>query len=471
MAPDPSRGAWLYAGLVWSLALVLGVAGHRAAPLTDDALVPLVALLLLGGLARLLPDSVVSLTGDGVRFSFFGIVILAAAVLVGPIGAALVGIVGTIARPMRSPAVRRVFNAGMFGVVGLVGGLAYNAAGGLDPLTVAGTRDVLLGIGLPLVIADLTQAATNAVLLSGVMVVTARVSFWAQMRNLLASTGPAYVGYGVVAFLLVVLWGPGQITWFAAILTVVPLGVAWWVFGQFGAELQAHERTTDTLIAALDARHPGAGAHAQRVAILCDWIGESLRVGPKALAELRTAGLLHDVGLVRATEGDTHELRGHPVTAVRILTNISFAVPVLPAIGAHHERIDGSGYPRGLLGPEIPFGARVLAVADAFDALTAGTPDHPAVSPRAALDELRSDGGLDGTVVAALGRAAERHGILDQPGPEWLTHSRIGQRRSDYESLTEHPSIAAIVSELTTQSAVEHSWILAHDHPAERLGG
>ena len=462
-------GSWAYVAVVWAVAVLLGAIGHAYFPLSEADLVPLVALLLLGLLARTLPDSVASLSGDGVRFSFFGIVTLAAAVMLGPLGGGLVGIIPSLARPVRMRTIRRWFNAGMFGVVGLVGGLAYVSAGGVDPMTVTGPSAVLLGIGIPLVVADLAQAAANAIVLSGMMTVTAGVPFWVHMRGLLTSTGSAYVGYGVVAFLLVVLWGPAQIHWFSAVLTVVPLVVAWWVFGQFGAELEAHERATDTLIAALDVRHPGAASHARRVSILCDWIGESLRVGPKVLGELRTAGLLHDVGLIGAREGDLGEVRDHPVMSVRMLDGISFAIPALPAIAAHHERLDGTGYPRGMLGPEIPLGARVIAVADAFDALTTGTAEHRPADPRAALQQLAQDPGLDADIVAALARATERHGVLDATGQDWLGRVRLSEQARPEAETGPRVSMATMAAELALGSPGT-SWISRHDHPHDRLG-
>lgn len=461
--------AWLYVLLVWAVAVLLVLAGVLHTPLTGADTAPLLALLLLGLLARTLPDSPVAPSGDGVRFSFFGIVILAAAVMTGPLGGGLVGIIPTLVRPVRMQPVRRLFNAGMFGVVGLVGGFAYAAAGGADPLTVAGPSAVLLTIGVPIIVADVAQAATNAVLLSGMVTVTAGVPFWVYVRSLLASSGAAYVGYGVVAFLLVVLWGPAQIHWFSAVLTVVPLLVSWWVFTQFGAELEAYERTTDTLVAALDVRHPGAAAHAQRVAILCDWIGESLRLSPKTRGELRIAGLLHDIGLLGARESDTCEIRHHPTVGAAMLDGISFANPSLPAIAAHHERLDGSGYPLALTGEQIPAGARVIAVADAFDALTAGTVEIPPVSPREALAALADDPGLDVEVVAALKRAAERHDILEVPGEGWLGRAKLGERADPHPRSGGRATRAELAAELS-QLGREPRWIARHDHPHDRLG-
>jgi HD-GYP domain-containing protein (c-di-GMP phosphodiesterase class II) len=469
MNRDSSFSTWAYVGFVWAIVAALSVLGVAREPLSGSDILPLAALLLLGLLARTLPDSIVSLSGDGVRFSFFGIVTLAAAVMMGPLGGALVGIVPTLLQPERMRLVRRIFNAGMFGVVGLVGGFAYVMAGGVDPLMVTGTQSVLLQIGLPLMIADLAQAAANALVLSGIMTVTSRVPFWVHVRGLLASSGAAYIGYGVIAFLLVVLWGPAQIHWFSAALTTVPLMVAWWVFGQFGAELEAHERTTDTLVAALDLRHPGAAAHSHRVAILCDWIGESLRLAPRALTELRTAGLLHDIGLLAARAGTPEEIRRHPELGVRMLGGISFAAPALPAIASHHERVDGSGYPRGIAGLDIPLGARVIAVADGFDALTTGTPDIPSMAPRAALEVLTQDPGLDPAVVDALARAVERHGVLEVPRGEWLGLARVGERaRTEGESA--RSSIATATEQHLEVTRLASTWVTRHDHPLDRSG-
>lgn len=456
--------------LVWALVALLTYAGFQISPLRAADAVPLVALLLLGVLSRVLPDTLISLSGDGIRFSFFGIVILAAAVLIGPLGGGLVGITATLTRPTRMPAIRRTFNAGMHGVVGLVGGLAYQGLGGVDPMTVGRPAEVLLLIGVPLVLADLAQAATNALVLSGMMWVSSAVPFWVQVRSLLSSTGVAYVAYGMVAFLLVVLWGPAQVRWFSAVLTAVLLLVVWWVFGQFGAELEAHERTTDTLIAALDVRHPGAAAHAQRVAMLSGWIGESLRLGPAALGELRTAGLLHDIGLLGVREADVDAVRGHALAGVEMLSDISFAAPALPAIAAHHERMDGTGYPHGMVGPQIPLEARIIAVADAFDALTTGTEDIPPVGARAALQRLAEDPGLDPVIVTALERASAGHGFIDTTGQNWLGRAKFAEREPQATNeVGIRVSIATIAADLS-HAGPTTGWITRHDHPDDRLG-
>ena len=113
------------------------------------------------------------------------------------------------------------------------------------------------------------------------------------------------------------------------------------------------------------------------------------------MATIHRAALLHDLGLVavpsfilekpRATLSpvEWERLRLHPYHAERILARVPALAPVVPLVAAHHERLDGAGYYRGLSGPQIPRGARIIAVADWFDELTHDTPDQRALAARA----------------------------------------------------------------------------------------
>jgi len=108
----------------------------------------------------------------------------------------------------------------------------------------------------------------------------------------------------------------------------------------------------------------------------------------------------------RWTEAEHQQVEAHPQAGVQILKPIEFASKVNHLILSHHEHVDGSGYPRGLRGEEIPLGARILAVLDAYDAMTAGRPYREPFTPAEALDELRRCSGtqFDPRVVDELGR-------------------------------------------------------------------
>jgi len=126
---------------------------------------------------------------------------------------------------------------------------------------------------------------------------------------------------------------------------------------------------------------------------------------------------MHDVGLSavpsytldkpkdKLSPAEHEILRLHPYHAERIFARVRAFDPVVPLVACHHERVDGSGYYRGLSGEQIPVGARIIAVADTFDELTHETPDHEALDPEQALGQLRDDAGhgLWADAVDALG--------------------------------------------------------------------
>ncbi len=146
---------------------------------------------------------------------------------------------------------------------------------------------------------------------------------------------------------------------------------------------QLRERYMDTIEAlrmVVDAKDTYTRGHSDRVAYYAVRIGESFGMRKEELDLLRVSGLFHDVGKIgtsddilfkreKLTEREITEIRKHPLKGAHILSAISMFKEVAPIVKCHHERVDGSGYPGGLKGEEIPFMARIIAVADAFDAM------------------------------------------------------------------------------------------------------
>jgi HD-GYP domain-containing protein (c-di-GMP phosphodiesterase class II) len=168
------------------------------------------------------------------------------------------------------------------------------------------------------------------------------------------------------------------------------------------------------LIAALEARDPGAAGHAERVATHSRRVAERLGLGPRETRRVECAARVHDVGKVvvspeilekpaALSPSELAEVERHAVFGALLVASLDD--PELTAIVLHHhERIDGSGYPDGLRGEEIPLGARIVAVADTFDALTSRRPYRAASSPGAAIELLEDEAGrtLDPEVVDAF---------------------------------------------------------------------
>jgi diguanylate cyclase (GGDEF)-like protein/putative nucleotidyltransferase with HDIG domain len=178
--------------------------------------------------------------------------------------------------------------------------------------------------------------------------------------------------------------------------------------------------TVIALAEALDIRDTGTARHSHAVARYAELMATELGLEPERVERVRLAGVLHDVGKIGVSDrvlakpgpldaSEWREMRTHPEIAARLLSRAEFD-DLRAWILAHHERPDGKGYPVGLKGETIPLEARILAVADAYEAMTADRVYRPAIGEEAARQELEGGAGsqFDLEVVDALVRALER---------------------------------------------------------------
>ena len=177
----------------------------------------------------------------------------------------------------------------------------------------------------------------------------------------------------------------------------------------------AYEATIEGWARALDLRERETGAHTQRVADLTVRVARKLGVPEPEIVHLRRGAILHDIGKIAVpdhillkpeplTEEEWAVMRRHPEYAYELLSPHEYLRPALEIPYCHHERWDGSGYPRGLRGEEIPLGARIFAVVDVYDALTSDRPYRRAWSHEQAVAYLREQAGkqFDPKVVEAF---------------------------------------------------------------------
>ena len=155
-----------------------------------------------------------------------------------------------------------------------------------------------------------------------------------------------------------------------------------------------------TLARAIDAKSTWTAGHSERVTRLAVAIGRRLGLDSVELELLRRGGLLHDVGKIgvpsaildkpgRLNEDELRKVREHPAIGARILEPVQAYADVIPMVKHHHELLDGSGYPDGLRGDEIPPLVRVLTVADVFDALTSRRPYRAALNPATVVEFMK----------------------------------------------------------------------------------
>jgi len=164
-------------------------------------------------------------------------------------------------------------------------------------------------------------------------------------------------------------------------------------------------QTVMSLSNAIEAKDHYTRGHSERVADLCMKIADALNLSRQEKEYLRFAAVLHDIGKIgvgrdllwkvyNLDDEEESEIRSHPDRGVQILSPVHFLRPVLPSIRHHHERFDGNGYPQGLKGREIPFKARIICVADAWDAMLSNRPYRAALSRDVAIDELKKCSGV-----------------------------------------------------------------------------
>jgi len=356
----------------------------------------------------------VDLDAGRVSLSFTGIVLLAAMPLVGPAGA---GIVGMVLGPFHAggvPLRARVFNAGMLATMGVVGGAAYLAAGGVPAAVDPGdTWAVMRQIGIPVLLADVVQFAVNLVLIAIVVRLAAGLPMRTQVGQILGASGPAHLGYGVIAFIMVVLWGPAGLESASVFLILPPLVVAQWAYRQYSEEVKGHERALHVLVAAVEAKAPHLAGHSTRVAELSALMAEHLGLRSQAVADARVAGMLHDLGLTTLPTGLVRSigvvggrgLRGYPARGARLLSGLSFLTGALDAIAHHREAVAPEPGSEG----ELALPALVVGLADEYDLLTeVGLPDGALVPSDDALDRLRRTPAGREDIVRALEYALTR---------------------------------------------------------------
>lgn len=183
----------------------------------------------------------------------------------------------------------------------------------------------------------------------------------------------------------------------------------------FEALQESYLSSIQALSSALDARDQYTNDHSESVTGMVLEIGRKMGMGEPELSALRYAALFHDIGKIGIpdrilnkpgplTRKEWVAMERHTLIGEQILAPLDFMCPALPIVRHEHERWDGQGYPDGLMGEEIPLGARIILVCDAYDAMTSDRPYRDALGPEEAVDRLRGGAGtqFDPEVVDAF---------------------------------------------------------------------
>jgi diguanylate cyclase (GGDEF)-like protein/putative nucleotidyltransferase with HDIG domain len=239
------------------------------------------------------------------------------------------------------------------------------------------------------VISLLAYYAVNTVNLSGIIGLTSGRSAFAVWRESYLWTFPQYLVGGIVAdcFHLLV----DYIGWAGVLFTFPVIYLVYRTYTLYlarvdeqqkhiGEMADLHLRTIEALALAIDAKDDTTSAHLRRVQVYASEVARQMGVTPLEMQAIEAAALLHDIGKLavpehiiskpgRLTPDEFEKMKIHPIVGAEILDRVNFPYPVVPIVRAHHERYNGTGYPDGLKGNQIPIGARILSVVDCLDAL------------------------------------------------------------------------------------------------------
>jgi putative nucleotidyltransferase with HDIG domain len=232
----------------------------------------------------------------------------------------------------------------------------------------------------------------------------------------------------------------------AAFLFLVPLYLARFSFSKYAETRELFLGTIQALSQAIDAKDGFTRGHADRVSRIAGAIARELGLSEKQIDEVELAGLLHDIGkigvedrvLMKPSRLDPDEqelMRRHPIYGASILEPSAALRPLVPIVLHHHENFDGSGYPEGLKGEEIPIGSRIMIVADAYEAMTSDRIYRKAIGHDRAMEQLNKFKGVqfDPRIVRALHEVVQKRGpaafdVSDLPPINYETLAELRRR-------------------------------------------
>jgi len=367
--------------------------------------------LALTLIAELLPVPLPNRAAISVSFAIvYGVILLSS-----PFVAALVAFGGMFLGTAKFGLRKALFNGSQYALSAYFSGRVFELLGGY---AFAWTSVQLY---IAIVLSVLTFFAVNAFLVMGVISLSEGVplrSLWKQDINGILVQYFALFPLSVLLYLI-----HSTVGYAGILLFFFPLLVARYSFKLYVETKKTHLELLRALTAALDAKDPYTQGHSLRVAQVALKIASRFKLPDRRLEMLEYAALLHDVGKIgikdaillkpqKLTTSEYEVIKTHPLVGYEIVANVDFLREVAEIIRSHHERCDGSGYPDGKKAEELSLEARILAVADAFDALTSDRPYRRAFAVQEALRIMKNDerGRYDQVILEVLESIVKKEG-------------------------------------------------------------
>jgi len=353
--------------------------------------------------------------GGSVSISFW--IIYASTLIWGTGAAAWIAAIGSIRwRELRGQVSleKVLFNRGQLALAAGLAGIVYTGLGG-----VPGTVDVTSSRLPALAACGLVYFVVNLTAVVLAMAIAQGVPMYEMWLTNFRWVIPQYLLLTPLAILLAHI--NLQLGLFWTIVFTMSLYVARYSIQLYNDMREDYLSTISALITAIEAKDPYTRGHSEAVRKHTVAIGREMGLRADALERLEYASLLHDIGKIgvaesilrkpgRLTDEEYTEIKAHPVIGGNIVQRLRLLGQEAGTVRHHHEWMNGRGYPDGLSGQKIPIGARIIGVADAFDAMTSDRPYRRTLSTQEAIAELRRCSGaqFDGDVVEAFVRALDK---------------------------------------------------------------
>ncbi len=346
-----------------------------------------------------------------------GFVFIYASILIyGPGAGAWVAALGTISKKEIRGEIsleKTLFNRAQLAICAGLAGVTYVITGGV-------VGQVLIPGNL---IAYFASAGVymilNITIMVGIMALVQKVSFFGMWAVNFRWLTLNYLALGPLGVLISSVYGSIGIVGVLAFM--LPLMFARHSFQRYIDMQDVYLSTVAALATSIDAKDPYTKGHSERVNQYSLQMAREMRLPEDQVDMLRYMSLMHDIGKIgirdnvlnkpgKLTDEEYEEIKKHPEVGYKIVSEIKFISKGADIVRHHHERYDGRGYPQGLAGENIPLGARIVAVADSYDAMTTERPYKQAMRREDAIEELKRCSGtqFDQQVVMAFIRCLER---------------------------------------------------------------
>ncbi|WP_202710001.1 HD-GYP domain-containing protein [Sporosalibacterium faouarense] len=374
--------------------------------LINEYAIPNVYSLIFWCVLAITAESLLIIMPSGAGISVAFAIILASLIIGGPLFAAITTTVGFVFRVVKlnnkiihlfnAPVYKTIFNVTQSIIVVGISGAVYSKV------------SIKLGEGgqalsiVALLITLIVYMLLNTFIVSMLFSLISKQRFFNMWMNNLKMLFPSSLAIGTLGIIMALAYleyGFG-----AVLLFFGPLLLARYSFKMYIDMREVYMETIQALSKTIEAKDAYTRGHTTRVEEYSIKLAKAVKLSHKQIENIKMAALLHDIGKIgiddnilkkpgRLTEEEYKAIQEHPIIGAEILKDVDFLKDIIDIVKHHHERYDGKGYPDGLKGENIPMESSILAIADAYDAMTSDRPYRSALDKKEAIEEVKGSAG------------------------------------------------------------------------------